>query len=205
MNSASTCTRFSELMLNLPVELVQEIFNYYLEAAVPRAIKKDVMFNAKLHLMFQEVYGIDHGTKAVLPNIFELLSLVHCPGNPYVSKYTNRLVQIGFKATEGLKGGIESSFIANKRWARKIEDRNRLAGSNKEFRTVFSACCKKKKAWRAEAFRDWRDDYEYTRRRFVIGNSWGAIMVPQGGDRMRRVLWYAEILCQMKTIPAMSW
>ncbi|TLD35245.1 hypothetical protein E2P81_ATG11364 [Venturia nashicola] len=71
MNSASTCTRFSELMLNLPVELVQEIFNYYLEAAVPRAIKKDVMFNAKLHLMFQEEYT----ASITAPKLFCRISL----------------------------------------------------------------------------------------------------------------------------------
>lgn len=58
MDSASPSSRFSELVLTLPLEIRQEIFNSYLEEAVRRAVNKDLGFNDNLHFMFREIYGI---------------------------------------------------------------------------------------------------------------------------------------------------
>lgn len=193
MNSASSSTRFDELLFHLPVELRQDIFNYYLEEAVPRAIDEDVKFNHRLHLMFRVIYGICRGTTAVLPHTFELLNLIHCPGNPYFSNYTLGLVQNGFKTAESLRAEMESQIQCDRRWARSGD---RRGASYKRYCRMFSYCYERKPAW--GELRDWRDDYEQSRRRSLIGISWSAIMVPTGDDRARKLLWYTEILCQMR-------
>lgn len=151
--------------------------------------------------MFREMYGVYEGTTAVLPHTFELLSLVQCPGNPHLSKYTSGLVRNGFRAAESRRAKIESQFLGESRWARKEYNGNKLGVSFARYCSVVGHCYERKQAWRAEAFRDWRDDYDSSRRRFLIGTSWGAIMVPEGDDQMRRVLWYAEILCRMVAVP----
>ncbi|KAE9984126.1 hypothetical protein BLS_003024 [Venturia inaequalis] len=113
MASAGPSTTFNELVLNLPVELRQEIFNYDLEEAIPCTVDGDIRFNEKLHLMPREVYGINRGTTAALPHTFELLSLVHCPESPYFSDSTAGLVRNGFRAAESLRAKIELQFLGD--------------------------------------------------------------------------------------------
>lgn len=200
MDSASPSSRFSELVLNLPLELRQEIFNYYLEEAVRRAVNKDMRFNDNLYFMFREIYGIYRGTATVLPHTFKLLSLVQSTGNPYLTRYTAALVQNGLSAVESLVAG--SQRHDNVRWIRREFDGKRRGPSYQKYCSVLSYNYERKQAWRTKAFRDWREDYKDSRRRFVIGNS--SMRLPDGGDLMKEYLWHAEILRQMRTVPSAS-